>query len=136
MSNYRVHLIAVRKCGTQVAVLLLDDTLSGNQRNLLHNTHYQFFLIKRFGQEVVCTNLESMYQILRCIQCREEDNGNILCLFVFLQDYCCIKTADIGHHYIKQNQVGMFLLGLLDTCGAVVGGTYLKFLVCQQYLQQ
>ena len=77
-----------------------------------------------------------MHQIGRRIQSRQEDDGDILGSLVFLQDYCRIKTTDIGHHNVKQNQIGMLSPCHFDTSGTIVGRTNLEFLVRQKYLQQ
>ena len=77
-----------------------------------------------------------MYQILWGIQCGQEDNGDVFSFLVLFQNHSSIKTADIGHHHIKQNQIRMLLLSLLYTCSTIVSGTYLKFFVSQQYLQK
>ena len=115
MGNNGVHLITVGDGTLQFLILLHDDALSGNQTNLVHHTHYQFFLVKGLSQEIVGTNLESMHQIARIIQCRQENDGDIQCLRVFFQNNCSIEATDVRHHHIKQYQIGMLFLSLLNT---------------------
>ena len=136
MGNHRIHLVAVCQRSTQFGILLLNDALGSHERYLLHHTHHKFLLIERLRQEVAGTHLETVHQILRSIQRRQEDNGDILGLIVFLKDDCRIKTADIRHHNVKKDQVRMLFLGHFNTRSTVIGCTDLEFLIRQQYLQQ
>ena len=77
-----------------------------------------------------------MHQICWSIQSRQEDNGDFLRLVILLQDHSRIETTDIGHHHVEQDQIGMFLLGHLNTRGTIIGRTNLEFLIGQKNLQQ
>ena len=136
MRNHGVHLITVAQCRLQFLVLLFNNPLSSHERNLLHHTHHQFFLVEGLRQEVAGAHLEAMHQILWCIQCRQKNDGYIGQLRVLLHDDSRIETIDVGHHHVKKNQVGMLCLGLLDTCLTAVRRAYLELLICQQYFQQ
>ena len=136
MSNNGIHLVAVRNGALQLFVLPHNNALGGNQLNLVHHTHHQLFLIKRFCQEVVGTNLETLHQITGIIECRQENDGNICRLWILLQDDCRIKTADVRHHHVEQYQIGLLRLCLLNTRITAVGSTNLKLLVGEENLQQ
>ena len=136
MGNDGVHLVTVVKCSTQFLVLLLDDAFGGHERDLLGDAHHEFLLVERLGQEITRSHLEAVYEILRCIHGCQEDDGDILGILALLQDDGGIKTVEVGHHHVEQYQVGMLLTAYLDAVLTIAGGTYLKFLIRQQNLEQ
>ena len=101
----------------------------------MHHTHHQLFLIEGLGEEVVGTNLETFHQVAGIVECCKENNGNVARLGVFLQNDSGIEAADIGHHDIQKNQIGLLFLGLLNALISIGSGAHLKLLISKQYLQ-
>ena len=129
MGDNGIHLITVVKRSLKFLILLLDDSLSGHEGYLLHHTHNKLLLVEGLGKEVAGSYLESLYEVLRGVKCRKEDDGYILELVVLLHDNSGIETVDVGHHHVKKNKIGVLFASLLYTCITAIGGTYLEFLV-------
>ena len=136
MGNHRVHLVAVGQRGSQLLVLLLDDTLGCDERDLLRHTHHKLLLVERLRQEVAGSHLEAVHEVLRRIQGGQEDDGDILRSLLLLQHGGCVEAVHVGHHHVKQYQVGMLLPGHFDAGRTVVGGTHLELLIRQQNFEQ
>ena len=77
-----------------------------------------------------------MYKVGRRIEGGEEDDGYVGCLRILLEFDGSVETADVGHHHVEQDKIGMLLLTYLYATCTIVGGENLEFLVGQQYLKQ
>ena len=136
VGNDRIHLVAIADGGAQLCVLLLNDSCGSHQLNLVEHTHHQLFLVERLRQEVAGTHLETMHQVVGVVEGRQENNRNMSGLGRLLQNLRSIKTTDIRHHDIQQNQVGLLRLGLFDARITTVSSAHLILLVRQQDFEQ
>ena len=131
-----VHFVSVVDGSSQFFVLLHDDSLCCHERDLVHDTHYELFLVEWFGKEVVGSHLETMHEVSRAIECCKEDDGYIGCFRAFLEFGGCVESAYIRHHHIEQNKVGMFLFCSFYTACSIVSREHLELFICKQYLQE
>ena len=60
---------------------------------------------ERFGNIIVGTQVETCQHIVFSIFGRQEYNGNMSCLFVFLQHAGQLETRYFSHHDVEQQQV-------------------------------
>jgi len=136
MGDDRIHLITVGDGGAQLFVLPLNEPFGRNETDLMHHAHQQFVLIEGLGEKVAGTDLESLNEVVGAVESRKEDDRNLARRRVFLQDHGGIESADVGHHHIEEDQVGLLRLGHLDAHITTVGRAHLELLIRQQNLKQ
>src|SRR5688572_21401072 len=78
------------------------------------DTADQLARTKGLGDVIICTKLKPAHAVILLALCSEHDNRYIADLADCLQHF---KTIQVGHHYIKQDEIGgdiaNFLNGLL-----------------------
>ena len=67
MSNHRIKFVTSGNGTLQFFGLIQNNTFGSYQRNLVGYTDNQLFLVKRFGDKVICSHLETFYNIRRAV---------------------------------------------------------------------
>ena len=99
----------------------------------MRDADQQFLLVERFGDVVRRAGLEPFDDVVGRVQCREEDDRNLLRLRIGFQFLGHFVTVHAGHHDVEQDQVrGLFFDGL-QRFHTVIGSDDPVFLVSDQH---
>ena len=76
----------------------------------------------RFGQEIVGAGLKAAHAVGRAVQRRHHDHRNEMRRRIGLQPAANLKTVDVGHHHVEQDDVAFGAGADLQRLGAVGRG--------------
>ena len=106
MGDDAVELVAAVDGITQLLVLPLNDLSCGNELYLRAHAFEEDVFLERLADVVGGSGLEAFEHGLCVVQCRKEDDGDVLCLGLSLEDLTDLEAGELRHHHVEQDEVG------------------------------
>lgn len=88
--------------------LLFDDPSGRHAGNLVRDTDDKFLFVERFGYEIAGSDMESFDDVLRSVECGNENDRDMAGVGRTFHDPGDLETVHHRHHDVEQKQIGFF----------------------------